>query len=113
MFSTKNVLYIFENEDTIFHALVSGVDLPNDYFTAPCLLDSEANDNPPKMLTGNRRLFILQAASPNAAHIKWAHKRTNVCRFVLNPPDEDEVIKASVFFLFFSIRIYIYIIYRA
>ena len=91
MLCTSGELYIFKDEKTIFCAPISGIHLPSDYFTAPCLLDSEAGRHPPQELINNRRLFIPQATSPNPTHTDWIYRRDHVCRFVLNPPDEDEV----------------------
>lgn len=100
MLCTDGTLYIFEDENTIFHADASGVFsiLQEKYLAAPCLLNSEASDHLPMKLLRNRKLFILQAASPNPIHTDWTSKRDNVCKFVLNPPDEEEIMTASVFF---------------
>ena len=97
MLYTSGELYIFKDKSTIFSALVPGIKAPKDYITAPCLLDSTPGHRPPEMLTTNRRLFILQAASPDPIHTDWIYGRGRVRRFVLNPPDEDEVVAASVF----------------
>jgi len=105
MFCNNGELYIFEGENTIYYADVSAIELEERYFAAPCLLNSETNGHPPRKLTQNRRLFILQAASPNPIHTEWTEKRNNVCKFVLNPPDEEEITAASVFILSFSTRV--------
>ena len=101
MLYTNGKLYIFKDGSTIFWAPVSSVKIPKDYYNAPCLLDSEGGHRPPQALISNYRLFILQAASPGPIHTDWMYKRVHVRRFVLNPPDEDEVVAASVFFYFF------------
>ena len=66
----------------------------------PCLLDIDTTHTVPASLTDSN-LFILQAASPDPVNTKWTKQRTGTVTFVLNPPDEDEIIKASVFYSLF------------
>jgi len=49
----------------------------------------------------DENLFIIQAASPDPRHKKWTKNRPGIREFVLNPPEEDEIIQASGLFSFF------------
>jgi len=60
----------------------------------------------PLRLMQDPHLFIIQAASPNPAHKEWRKKRPYIREFVLNPPEEDEMIQASgLFSLFFPLTL--------
>ena len=84
----KGKLYILAGENEIYYTgNASAVILSLKYWDAICFIDSDAGHVPPApMLTSNRHLFILQAASPSPKHIEWTKQRALVVKFVLNPP---------------------------
>jgi len=43
-------------------------------------------------------LFVIQAASPDPRHKEWTKRRPGIREFVLNPPEEEEIIQASGLF---------------
>ena len=53
------------------------------------------------MLTSNRNLFVVQAASPNPKHVQWMKQRPEALQFILNPPKLYEVIAVSVSYSLF------------
>ena len=73
------------------------------YFDTICLIDSIEREPPPSFLVEDYSLFIVQAASSNPVQKDWRKRRPGIREFVLNPPDDDEIIPAyGLFFLFFS-----------
>ena len=60
MFYTTGRLYIFEDKSTIYRSNTSTF----------CLIETDADDEPPFGLTNNPNLFILQVASPHPIHTK-------------------------------------------
>jgi hypothetical protein len=65
------------------------------YLDAFCLIDTTADIRPPTFLVGNMRLAIIQVASPNPFQKEWGKRRIGIREFVLNPPEEAELIEAS------------------
>ena len=97
MFYSTGRLYIFEDKSTIYRSNTSMPEIEPKYWDAACLINTDGDDEPPISLTSDPNLFILQVASPSPIHTKWRHRRDNVSKLVLNPPDQDEIIKACVF----------------
>jgi hypothetical protein len=108
LYWAQEMLYVFDclnisymdttsTQPTIFGAT---------YHDLICLIDSMESIGKhtlPLFLMCDKDLFIIQAASPNLAHKEWAKKQPLVCKFVLNPPKEDEIIGVSgLFSLFFD-----------
>jgi hypothetical protein len=93
-------LYLFDNSKIYYMNTKSTSPTPfdNTYTNVLCLVDAAQGSAPPSFLVLNRNLFILQAASPNPAHRNWVKKRTGIFEFVMNPPDEVEMIQAFVLF---------------
>ena len=55
-----------------------------------------------KRLTYKEQLFNLRATSDNPTHPLWTKYRIGARRyFVLNPPEKDEITKASIFYSLF------------
>ena len=104
MFYSTGRLYIFEDKNTIYRSHTSTLDLGPKYWDAACLIKTDADDEPPLTLTSDLNLFILQVASPNPIHTKWRHRRDDVFKLVLNPPNQDEITKACVFWSPFPMR---------
>ena len=95
-------LYVIAGEDEIYFSFTTdGLVIDEKYWDAVCFIDSDALHPPPRSLTDNRDLFILQAASPNPKHTRWMKPRTRAVKFVLNPPETTEIIAASVFYSLF------------
>ena len=74
------------------------------YLDAVCLVDTMelVTGSLPIFLLRDENLFVIQAASPNLVHKDWHKKRPGIREFVLNPPEEAEMIKASGLFSLFS-----------
>ena len=75
------------------------------YLDATCLVDSTESmgqEDLPLYLMHETRLFIIQAASSNSIHKYWTSRRPVIHEFLLNPPEEDEMIQASGLFSLFS-----------
>ena len=64
-----------------------------------CLVDADASDSAPDSLLHDSPLFVLMAASSKKAHTHlWMKQRAEGSSrlFVMNPPSEDELVRASV-----------------
>ena len=106
MYWALDQLYIIAGEGEIYYSpMTNGFRIDKKYWDAVCFIDSDALHPPPRILTDNFDLFILQAASPNPKHTEWMKPRTHAVKFVLNPPDTTEIIAASVFLFFLSLSI--------
>jgi hypothetical protein len=68
------------------------------YLDALCLVDTWYSP-PPDFLVLDTRLFVIQAASNHPIEKEWNERRPGVLEFVLNPPDEAEMIQASAYSL--------------
>jgi hypothetical protein len=100
----RNKLYLFDGSTIYFmHTTTAEPDLLGDpYFDALCLIDTLEGFPPPVSLVHNEFLFVIQAASPNPFHKEWTTKRTGVREFILNPPEEAEMIGVYGLFSHFS-----------
>jgi len=80
--------------------MVCGVVAENMLTSFLWLLDLDFNHSPPSRLL-DYNLFFLQATSPSPQNTEWAKERFETITFVLNPPGEEEVKEASVFYSLF------------
>jgi len=97
MFYDCGDLFLFTAHNIIYYSNdLSKINFEPWFLDAVCLINSDDDDTPPPRLVGNNSLFTLQAASPNLIHNAWT-KRRSVFRFILNPPREGEIVKASLF----------------
>jgi hypothetical protein len=102
LFYSEETLYLFEKKSIYVTSVVAQVPLSR-YLDVPCLLNVDFNRIPPPGLVMSG-MFLLHATSPNPKNIEWAKQRPEALSFVLNPPGEEEITKASVFILPFFIR---------
>jgi len=68
------------------------------FVNAICLIDSMESmglNDLPLCLMQDERLFIIQAASSNPSHKHWARTRPFIREFLLNPPEEKEILQVS------------------
>jgi hypothetical protein len=104
---TEDKLFLFLKKNTIYYtSSVNGINFYQPFFDqsldVPCLLDMdiESTQTQPKNLLTSKQ-FIVQATSPNPANIEWTKQKFAYITFVLNPPREDEIVEASVFYSLF------------
>jgi len=102
MFYSQRTLYLFTGKNTIYYTTdVSKIGFMEWCKDVPCLVNTDGTDTPPSKLTDEKRLFILQATSPNPVNTKWTEKKNYVCQFVLNPPSKREIARVYVFYSLF------------
>jgi hypothetical protein len=95
-------LYFFDGPNIYFIQTAVPVRFGHQHTNALCLVDTLEGHPPPRTLVLDQRLFVIQAASPNLRAKAWREKRLSVREFVLNPPEEAEMIDVSgLFSLFF------------
>lgn len=96
MLYDRRDLFLFTAQNTIYYSNdPSKIGFEPWFSDAVCLIHSDPDDTPPHRLVNNYSLFIIQVASPNPIRTAWT-KRRSVRQFILNPPGEGEVVKASV-----------------
>jgi hypothetical protein len=93
----RNNLYVFDRSH-IYHmdTTLSKPSLFGPYLDALCLVDTSEGSPSPYFLLLDTRLFVIQATSDQKG---WTEERDGILEFVLNPPDEAEMIQASVYSL--------------
>jgi hypothetical protein len=93
----RKILYFFDGPTIYFmETAAAEPDLfGHQHSDALCLVDTSEGYPPPGNLVTNDLLFVIQAASPNLSLKAWRKKRLSVREFVLNPPEEDEMIGVS------------------
>jgi hypothetical protein len=95
-------LYFFDGPNIYFIQTAQPVQFGPQHTDALCLVDTLEGHPPPLTLVLDQGLFVIQAASPNLSHKAWKKKRFSVREFVLNPPEEAEMIDVSGLFSLFS-----------
>jgi hypothetical protein len=96
-----NNLYIFDGPNIYYMDTTSSQPLYpfcGPYLDALCLVDTLGGSPLPYFLVLDTRLFVIQAAPAHPIDKAWKKRRPGVLEFVLNPPDEPEIIQASVLF---------------
>ena len=99
-FFTAGSLYLFGDSKTIFLTTSIQHIKFNRYLDVPCLLDLDYNTPLPYKLF-DFDLFFLQATYPNPKNTEWIKQRRIPVKFVLNPPSEEEIVQAFVFYSLF------------
>jgi len=93
-------LYLFDNRNTIYYTTSIAEIGFNEYLDVPCLLDMD-DDHRHLLPLLHSHLSLLQAASSTPVNTAWTKRRLETITFVLNPPSEEEIIHASVFYPLF------------
>ena len=100
----KPVIYIKERASYIFNdgrVYITGAvpHFSENFLHVLCLVDADVKNPAPEYLLHGSYPFLLMAASPRKEHHSgWTKQRASghSPKFVLNPPEEDELVKASV-----------------
>ena len=101
LFYSQDRLYFFLENDTILFTSPDNIEYQQ-YLDIPCLLDMDLRTTivqPLQLIMSG--VFLLQATSPNPKNTRWTKQRMGAVTFVLNPPNEEEIIKASVYYYLF------------
>lgn len=94
IYFTKGNLYIFTQEGV--HLTPMQPHFGNAWRSTTCLVDADLQMPLPEQLLVDSLLFVLLAASPRDEHRRWIKQRNSTKVYVLNPPEEQDLVTVSV-----------------